>query len=193
MAFIEKEWWKDTKWFKIFLAGCLAVILFIAGGAMLMPKPDMMSVLSNFGVEIPSDGATRLYKHNTQGWFGDGEDYSVWQYRNPDKLMNAFNWQKGQAFQSETFTVVTTKKYIDEDNKRYVDMEKPDGEKPEGYFLPRELDQEVYYYQVNDEYSVNDGQDIFIDDRLLLVFAPEVKLGDGKYYENLLFVAAWYS
>ena len=41
MAFIEEEWWKDTKWFKIFLAGCLAVLLFIAGGTMLFPHPDM--------------------------------------------------------------------------------------------------------------------------------------------------------
>ena len=171
MAFIKEDWWKDTKWFKVFLASCLAVILFIAGGVMLMPKPDMMSVQSNFGVEIPSAGATRLYKYNSQGWLGDGEDYTVWQYRNTDKLMEALNWKKGQAFQNECFQWLMNRNY----------------EQPDGYFLPRELEQEVsYYYQGNDK----DGH---TDDRLLIIFAPEVKLGDGKYYENLLFVLEWYS
>ncbi|MBQ5859235.1 MAG: hypothetical protein IIW51_09505, partial [Peptococcaceae bacterium] len=102
----------------------------------------------------------------TQGWFGDGQDYSVWQYQDADKLMESFEWEKGQAFLHETFIDVTT---FNE-------------ERPEGYFLPREVEQEVYYYHQDDG-----------DDRLLLIFAPEVKLGDGKYYDNLLFVAAWYS
>lgn len=172
MVFIEKEWWKDTNWFKIFLAGCLVVLLFIAGGVTLFPRMDLSSVQSNFGVEIPTDGAARLYDYNTQGWMGDGEDYSVWQYRNPDKLMAKFNWQKGKAFQHENFEWM---------------MNPERSEHPEGYFLPRELEQEVYYFVVNHDIH---GYD---DDCLLLVFAPEVKLGDGKYYENLLFVAAWYS
>ena len=165
MAFIEAEWWKDTKWFKIFLAGCLAVLLFIAGGAMLLPNPGMMSVKANFGVEIPDSGATRLYNYNTQGWFGDGEVYTVWQYSDAEELMQALDWRNGQAFQHETFVDVTT---FSE-------------EKPEGYFLPREVDQEVYYYHQDDD-----------DNRLLVIFAPEVKLGDGKYYDNLLFIAEWY-
>ena len=166
MAFIEEEWWKDTKWFKFFLAGCFAVLLFIAGGTMLFPHPDMSCTQSNFDVEIPTNGAAKLYRYNTQGWFGDGQDYSVWQYQDADKLMESFEWEKGQAFLHETFIDVTT---FNE-------------ERPEGYFLPREVEQEVYYYHQDDG-----------DNRLLLIFAPEVKLGDGKYYDNLLFVAAWYS
>ncbi len=176
MAFIEEEWWKSTKWFKIFLAGCVVGLLGFSFVYDSFLKPDLDIIEKNFGVSISTEHAVRLYSHNTQGWFGDGEDYSVWQYQNPAELLESLQWQRGQAFQFDTFDLVTTKGL----------------EKPEGYFLPRELNQEVYYYQVNDEYSVNDGQDIFIDDSLLLVFAPEVKLGDGKYYENLLFVAAWY-
>ena len=166
MAFIEEEWWKDTKWFKIFLAGCVIAFLVFCLVYNLFLKPDLEHVEKTFGVSVSTSEAVRLYSHNTQGWFGDGEDYSVWQYQDADKLMESFDWEKGQAFLHETFIDVTT---FNE-------------ERPEGYFLPREVEQEVYYYHQDDG-----------DDRLLLIFAPEVKLGDGKYYDNLLFVAAWYS
>lgn len=166
MAFIEEEWWKDTKWFKIFLAGCVIAFLAFCLVYNLFLKPDLEHVEKTFDVSVSTSEAVRLYSHNTQGWFGDGEDYSVWQYQNVDKLMESFEWEKGQAFLHETFIDVTT--FNDE--------------RPEGYFLPREVEQEVYYYHQDDG-----------DNRLLLIFAPEVKLGDGKYYDNLLFVAAWYS
>ena len=166
MAFIEEEWWKDTKWFKIFLAGCVIAFLVFCLVYNLFLKPDLEHVEKTFGVSVSTSEAVRLYSHNTQGWFGDGEDCSVWQYQDADKLMESFEWEKGQAFLHETFIDVTT--FNDE--------------RPEGYFLPREVEQEVYYYHQDDG-----------DNRLLLIFAPEVKLGDGKYYDNLLFVAAWYS
>jgi hypothetical protein len=166
MAFIEEEWWKDTKWFKIFLAGCAIAFLAFCLVYNLFLKPDLEYIEKTFGVSVSTSEAVRLYSHNTQGWFGDGEDYSVWQYQNPETLMTSIEWQKGQAFQYDIFERVTT---------RGIEL-------PEGYFLPRELDQEVLYYYVDDD-----------DNELIIVFAPEVKLGDGKYYDNLLFVAAWYS
>ena len=84
------------------------MLLFIAGGTMLFPHPDMSSTQSNFDVEIPTNGAAKLYRYNTQGWFGDGQDYSVWQYQDADKLMESFEWEKGQAYLHETFIDVTT-------------------------------------------------------------------------------------
>ena len=171
MPFIEEDWWKDTKWFKLFVAGCVVALLAFCLVYNLFLKPDLDSIEKNFGVSVPTSGAVQLYSHNTQGWMGDGEDYSVWQYQNPDELMQALEWQTGQAFQHDVFDRITTK----------------GTERPDGYFLPRELEQEVSYFVVNhDIHGYN-------DDCLLLVFAPEVKLGDGEYYENLLFVAAWYS
>ena len=88
MPFIEEDWWKDTKWFKLFVAGCVVALLAFCLVYNLFLKPDLDSIEKNFGVSVPTSGAVQLYSHNTQGWFGDGEDYSVWQYQNPDELMH---------------------------------------------------------------------------------------------------------
>ena len=109
MAFIEEEWWKDTKWFKIFLAGCVIAFLVFCLVYNLFLKPDLEHVEKTFGVSVSTSEAVRLYSHNTQGWFGDGEDYSVWQYQNPETLMTSIEWQKGQAFQYDIFERVTTR------------------------------------------------------------------------------------
>lgn len=166
MAFIDTDWWKRTNWFKLFLAGCAVAVLIIYLVFGVALKPNLEHIQSSFGVEIATDGATRLYTHNTQGRFGDGEEYSVWQYQDADDLQLNVELQTGPAFRHDVFDRVTTQ----------------GAETPDGYYLPRELDQEVSCYYQDDN-----------DNELLVVFAPEVRLGDGKTYQNLLFVAAWYS
>ncbi len=165
MDFVDSDWWKSTKWFKLFLGGCLIVCVVIAimfGGGVA----DLSHIESTFRVDISVQGAERLHYHNTQGWFGDGEEYSVWQYNDTETLLQAVEWSQGAAFRHDVFTKVTTEGI----------------EQPDGYSLPREMDQEVSYYYQDDN-----------DNELLLIYAPEARLGDGVTYQNLLFVAAWYS
>ena len=165
MAFFEEEWWKRTEWFKVFLIVCIIGLAGVCLVYNLVLKPDLDSVEKNFGVLVSTEQAVRLYNHNTQGWAGDGECYSVWQYSSMDDFVLNTELQRGAGFRQDVFDRVTTKGI----------------ELPEGYFLPRELDQEVYYYYQKT-----------LDDEVIIIFAPEVKLGDGKYYDNLLFVAEWY-
>lgn len=123
----------------------------------------------NFALDLSQKHANQLYTKNTQGWFGDGEIYSVWQYDDATVLEEMLPWQQGKGFQLQLYQQVV----------RWA--------QPDSYYLPYESEQEVYYYL--QEFDA-DGR---TDDKILLIYAPQVKLGDGLQYKNLLFTSEWYS
>lgn len=158
------------KRFLLFAAlGIILLLLIWQIYPVLYPSPNLDHVQKNFNVSLPTERANCLYKINSQGWFGDGENYSVWQYEDAVELQNLLPWQAGKGFQQPLYQQITEQM------------------KPEGYYLPRQLEQDCYYYL--QEYDA-DGRD---DDRLLCIYAPQVKLGDGLRYQNLLFVLECYT
>ncbi len=133
------------------------------------PAPDLEHVRKSFGIAVPTAQANQLYRINTQGWFGDGEIYSLWQYPDDARLENLLPWQQGQGFQQPLYHQVVK------------------AAEPSKYYRPVTLDQDVFYYLQDHD---ADGHS---DDQILLIYAPQITLGDGLQYKNLLFVLEWYS
>lgn len=148
----------------------LAIVLFIGYQCHASFSPSFQVINTNFDVQLSEKSGHQLYSESERGWFGDGDVYSVWQFEDTEPLMQAVEWKTGKAFQQPLFQSIVQATFLEVD----------------GYYLPRDLDQEAYYYECIDKEGYG-------DDKLLLVFAPQVKLGDGLQYKNLLFVVEYYS
>lgn len=133
------------------------------------PVPTLEHVRKNFGISVTTEQANRLYEKNTQGWFGDGEIYSVWQYDDGAVLETLLPWQQGNGFQQQLYQQVVK------------------ANEPDAYYQPRALGQDVFYY-LQDHDADGHG-----DDQILFIYTPQITLGDGLQYKNLLFVLEWYS
>lgn len=72
------------------------------------PVPTLEHVRKNFGITVTTEQASQLYEKSTQGWFGDGEIYSVWQYNDGAVLENLLPWQQGDGFQQQLYRQVVT-------------------------------------------------------------------------------------
>lgn len=131
--------------------------------------PSLNHIQNNFALDISTEHANQLYNKNTQGWFGDGEIYSVWQYDDSAILEGLLPWQQGKGFRQQLYQQVVSHA------------------QPDSYYLPFESEQEVYYYL--QEF----GADGYTDNKILIIYAPQIKLGDGLQYKNLLFILEWYS
>lgn len=162
---------KEKKlWLLFFVEAAIILFIIYQITVGLHPKPTLDHLNSNFKVSIPVEQINRLYETNDRGWFGDGDRYSVWQCQDDAPFITqASEWHQGQAFQQDLFTLVK------------------DRLQPDGYFLPRELQQEDCFYLIAED------AEGYGDDQVLLIYTPQVKLGDGLYYKNLLFVIEWYS
>ena len=116
----------------------------------------------NFGIPVTTEQANRLYEKNTQGWFGDGEIYSVWQYDDGAVLETLLPWQQGNGFQQQLYQQVVK------------------AAEPDAYYQPRALEQDVFYYLQNHD---TDGHG---DDQILFIYTPQITLGDGLQYKKFI-------
>lgn len=155
-------------WLLFFVEAIIILFIIYQVRVGLHQKPTLDYVNDNFNISIPVKQMNCLYQiDNWVAWAGDGFFYSVWQCEEDAPLIaQAQQWQQGQAFQQDLFITVV------------------DDLTPDGYFVPRELQQNNCYYLIaKDARGLN---------QILLIFTPQVKLGDGLQYKNVLFVIEKY-
>lgn len=157
-------------WLLILIEACVVLFIAYQCSDYAVSKPTLDYVNESFAVNLSDEQGHQLYNESKRGWFGDGDVYSVWQFEDSEQLMQAVEWKSGKAFQQPLFQSIVQATFLEVD----------------GYYLPRDLDQDAYYYECIDKEGYG-------DDKLLLVFTPQVKLGDGLQYKNLLFVVEYYS
>lgn len=175
---------------------CLAVclLLVVAGQASVQAEtqPEACYLNERFLIGLPVEALTCVYQAERCGWMGAGAAYSVWQCQDSTALFYALPWRYGRAFQDQLFDRITEQAV------------------PDGQTLPLLEGQKAYYYHVRSksigqnpwtapqrlEYGhklqVYESVDAY-DKELLLVYAPQITLGNRQTYRNILFVLEQYT
>lgn len=172
-----------ARWWKV---GCLALCLLLgvsgAFSAEAEPQPDLCYLNEKFLIRLPFDSLHNLYQTERRGWMGDGIAYSVWQCQGAAALLCELPWRYERAFQQDLFTMVT------------------ETLKPPSRYLPLLNQQKAYCYHVWSKlpqlprlYSGQANELVdYYDRELLLIYAPQITLGDRQHHRNLLFVVELY-
>lgn len=175
---------------------CLAVclLLVMAGHASVQAEMQLEAGYLNerFFIGLPVETLTCVYQAEHRGWMGAGAIYSIWQCQDSAALFHALPWRYGRAFQDQLFDRVTEQAA------------------PDGQVLPLLEGQKAYYYHVRRkstgqnpwtapqrlEYShklqAHEIVDTY-DKELLLVYAPQITLGNRQTYRNILFMLEQYN
>lgn len=144
----------------------LVLPLLLAYQCQVNQEPDLNKSTKQFPVTIPTERLRCLFWVDGRNFLGDGSCYSVWQCdEDAPLIVQATQWEKVDfLFQSEAFRL------------NYADVAL------DSNWLPQDKTAELYCLLAGDTYK-----------ELTLGFAPEIILGDGLQYKNLLFVMEWYS
>ncbi len=158
----------------------IVVLVFLLGVLWLMQtgdveaqeQADFSNLQEVFGVHwLPEQELALLYCQTDRGWLGDGQTYSIWQYTGDMKQFFAQGyWRADKPLGNELYQDVLTFLEVEQ---AYVPLS-PEWQRGFSYWQKTDIDGNT-------------------DDQLLLLFLPQVTLGNGQEYRRLLFVLEWYS
>lgn len=148
---------------QVFFLLLVVIILWICFLPHFMDNETLQERIERkFAIQLSTDDANELYYASEWDDFGNGAIYSVWQYQSAKPLLQMAEWKERNVTDfSELY------------NETY------------------ETAQVEPYYRIQDKDTIvySTGQwDEKYDDELILIYAPEVQMGDGLKYKNLLFI-----
>ncbi len=148
---------------QVFFLLLVVIILWICFLPYVMDNETLPErVERKFSIQLPTEDANELYYASDWDDFGNGAIYSVWQYQSAKSLLQMEEWDEGNVID-----------FLELYNKTY------------------ETAQVESYYRIQDEDTIiysTGRRDEKYDDVLVLIYAPEMRMGDGLKYRNLLFI-----